>query len=665
MMWVHKMPEINLNSILFKNNMAKYGNDIVSNVMRIGVKILDFNQTSTSFTTIFDSMRDSSNFSIQNQKAGTFLNKTLIFSFIDYYNQTVGSLDNFLETFDILTENQFSFFLNNGLKLAENMDNLALKTFIAGAKSFPIKEGILKPEEMEIYAKPNSSVYLYFQPSTFSSFSKNLKVKIPFEYEINKNYYIMIKIEISTCEIGEITRDNNCYGCEYTQYSLNIKDTNCKKCPDGALCKGKAELVVSDGFWRLSNFSDNVIDCQLSKSNCIGGLISSFSDMFYGPLCRTCPIRYYNINNQYCLYCEDQVWNVVRVISMMILLFIAITVLIKSTFDNNKIFDMLKESNPNRIILESNLLHFIDLQSFYIKILVNWIQLSSLLYIIPLGWPQFVLEFLSLFSFFSSISTKFMAFECLFSQDGYGDWKPYVRPLAVNLMPFVLVIMTVIFWKIYQRLKREKEIYDKIYASLLGIYMMMQQNILNECASSLFCIQINGVNVLKNEPLYSCDSDLHYYMKSLFLWPMFMLWSFLLPLIILAYLFKNRNKLYEARVFKKMNFFYIGYLSKYFYWDILILLRKSLSIFINLFSGSSLNFELMALMMIMSLYFKYLLSNKPFLGSNLNFLESLATFVGIFGLFLALLINMLAVESEKIIFYVGILILNIFFLAVS
>ena len=257
-----------------------------------------------------------------------------------------------------------------------------------------------------------------------------------------------------------------------------------------------------------------------------------------------------------------------------------------------------------------------------------------------------------------------MAFECLFSQGGYGDWKPYVRPLAVNIMPFFLILMTLITWRIYQKLKREKEIYDKIFASLLGIYMMMQQNILNECVNTLSCIELNGVNVLKNDPLYSCDSDFHLYMKFFFLWPMFMLWSFLLPIIILAYLFKNRNKLYEAKVFKKMNFFYIGYRSKFFYWDILILLRKSLSIFITLFAGSTLNFELMVLMLLMSLYFKYLVSNKPFLGANLNFLEILATSVGILGIFLALLINMLLVDSERIIFYVVILIFNGFFITI-
>ena len=349
---------------------------------------------------------------------------------------------------------------------------------------------------------------------------------------------------------------------------------------------------------------------------------------------------------------------------MMILLFILITFMIKSSFDNNKVFDQLSGNEGNIAIKDKDLIYLIDLQSFYIKILVNWIQLSSLLYVLPLTWPNYIFQFFDIFSFFTSISTKFMAFECIFNQDDYGEFKPYMKTFSVNIMPFILVLMTIIFWKIYQKIKKIPEIYDKIYASVIGIYIMMQQNIMNESLNALSCIQIEGKNYLENDPVYSCDTDLHFYLKSFFLWPVFVIWGFLLPIVILIYLFIYRKKLYEAKVFKRINFFYIGYREKYFYWDILILLRKSISIFLGLFTKNEMNSQLMILLMIMSLYLKYLTSFKPFLSENLNFLETLACSCALFGIFLTLLINLLTLYSDKIIFYVFVLISNVLFVVI-
>ena len=116
-----------------------------------------------------------------------------------------------------------------------------------------------------------------------------------------------------------------------------------------------------------------------------------------------------------------------------------------------------------------------------------------------------------------------MAFECIYNQDDYGELKPYMKTLSVLLMPIVLIVMTLLYWKISQKLTRTMVISDKIYASIIGIYMMMQQNILNECKNLLTCVDIDGESYLFNDPLYSCDSNTHFLMKSIIIWPLFML----------------------------------------------------------------------------------------------------------------------------------------------
>ena len=657
--WLNKMPSIDLASMIFYNNKAKYGDNIASNPIRVQLKVYDINRTFLYYDSI---LNDSIGFEITGQKAGYLLNNSLIYSYLDYYNQIVMSIENTLETFDVITQKEYDYLVSNGVRQSENLDNDALKTYIIGANTFLIHQGVIIPENLKIYAKPASNVYFLVKPTIIMKFSKFLLIPSKIEYNVNSQYYLLLKMEILQCQIGEIIKNNSCLKCDPMQFSLNINDENCYKCPSNVHCNGGAELILDEGYWRSSVLSTNIISCQGSKANCLGGYDSICIDIFYGPLCRSCPNGFYNINNVFCLYCSDKIWNIFRVIGMMVILFILIIFLIKSTFDNNRVFDRLK--GDNKVINEKDLMYLIDLQSFYIKIMVNWIQLTSLLYVIPLTWPDYLAQFMQFFSFFTSISTKFMAFECIFNQDDYGELKPYMKTFSVLLMPIVLIVMTLLYWKISQKLRRTMVISDKIYASIIGIYMMIQQNILNECLNSLTCVEIDGKSYLFNDPLYSCNSNTHFMMKSIIIWPLFMLWSFLLPLMILGYLFKNRWKLYEEHVFKKFNFFYIGYRRRFFYWDILIVLRKSFSIFIGLFSNNNINLQLMALLMIMSLYFKYLMAFKPFLSQNLNFLETIATAIGLIGIFLGILINLLETFEEKIAFYAILLISNVIFIGI-
>lgn len=662
-MWINKIPVIE--NVYFFENKANYGNNIASNIMRIKIQIFSYNKISNELQLEYDSFNNYSlNYTVKDQKAGDALNKTIIYYYLDYYNQTINTLNNELESFDILTELEYIDLTAKSKNKNElnNKSSDSLITYLLGENAFPIKYGKITPNNFKIFTKPDTTVYFILKSSILTKFSPYIIEPSFVELNISNSYNVIIKLEVSKCALGEIIKENSCFKCEYSEYSLNTEDLACKKCPSNAVCRGGAEIFVNTEYWRSSNLSDNIIYCHESKDVCLGGLNSECDDLFYGPLCRSCPKEHYNINNQYCLSCSDQIWNIFRVGGMMVILFIVIIVLIKSTFDNNKMFDKMKENQVNLDDYENKLLYLIDLQSFYIKVLVNWIQLTSLLYVMPLSWPDYFLNFLQFFSFFTSISTKFMAFECIYDENHYGEMKPYMKAISINIIPFILIIMTLIFWKIYQKIKKVVEIYDKIYASFIGIIIMMQQNILNECLNALTCIDIDGKLFLKNEPIYSCESDIHTYIKYFFLWPAFIIWGFILPLLILLYLFLYKKRLYEAKVFKKFNFFYIGYRLKYYFWDILILLRKSFCILIGLFVG--LNFQLMILMLIMSVYFKYQRTCRPFLSKNLNFLESLAAFTGLSGIFLTLLINLLETFSEKIGFYAIVLIINASFLVI-
>lgn len=279
-MWFNVAPVIDNQTVFFSKNKARYGDNIASNVFRIKVQIYSHSTILNRLELEYDSfLNGSKEYSIENQKAGESINKVLVYEYLDYYNQTISSINNFLETFEVLTQNEYD---NLVLDKKFISSDLELKTYILGGNSFPIKDGKLTASSLLIFTKPDSIVYLIMKSSFILQISRYLVNLSNFEFIIKDGYFIMIKIQIRKCIVGEIIKENFCFKCDYSEFSLNTKDKNCKKCPGNAVCKGGAQIILEPQYWRSSNLSDNIIYCHESKDNCLGGADSNCADVFLG-----------------------------------------------------------------------------------------------------------------------------------------------------------------------------------------------------------------------------------------------------------------------------------------------------------------------------------------------------------------------------------------------
>lgn len=50
--------------------------------------------------------------------------------------------------------------------------------------------------------------------------------------------------------------------CLKETFSLRLEDKVCRKCQVGTNCAGGAEIFLKPGYWRRSNLSEIIIECE-------------------------------------------------------------------------------------------------------------------------------------------------------------------------------------------------------------------------------------------------------------------------------------------------------------------------------------------------------------------------------------------------------------------
>ena len=599
---------------------------------------------------------------MKEQQSGGLFRYMIKCRYVDWYNQTVASLSGVVEVADVIDE-EYRIEKETGLK-RKNITH----SFLLGQNNFEVIQGELILKGFKIVSTPNSTVYFKLTSTVFDL--KILKLRTDFQrfelMELNQ-YNIILPITMRPCINGEIFQSELyiCSVCSVGFFSLKTTDTECKKCLENSICLGGNNIIVNHGFWRSSNKSSNVYPCQENEDNCKESEETTMClNNFRGPLCRTCFSGFYKIDKNTCLECQSSIWNYFRIIGFIILLFILVIFLIKSSLDNNQIFMKIKQEIQDSMTIPQNILkENVDLQSLYIKIFVNYLQVLTIINDTPVNFsiPGFVSNFFELCTYFSSLSTKFIGFECIFT----GDLaiKPYTRAISVNLTPPILILISIAFWSLLKLFKKCDEIVDKIIMTIVGIYLMLQPNILSELTKVLVCIKLDDHFYLRNEPIYGCEDELYLNMKKFFFLPGFFIWAYVFPIFVLIVLIKNRNNLNDMRVYRKMNFFYVGYKAKYYYWDILIFLRKSLIITLPIIVENPM-LKLMIAMIIMGAYFIHQISKKPFLNKDMNFLEFYSNLFILTTIYCCMLLYSVNNELIQMMIIILIFISNVSFLLI-
>ncbi|EAR93323.2 transmembrane protein, putative (macronuclear) [Tetrahymena thermophila SB210] len=267
---------------------------------------------------------------------------------------------------------------------------------------------------------------------------------------------ILLSISFRNCIAGEVIQHINdqiyqCNQCQEGTYQINdplqlyndsIKgrsDVNrCINCPQSAIkCEGN-KISLKNGFWRKSNYTDEIIECDPIVNSCQAQNplnINYCSTGYLGPICGQCDIlgeiwkgsRYSeSISKGVCQICGPKlnqwIYLVLKIIFFEAYFLNVLDIFIKK-FNYTQTCYYLRKLKV--IPISSNSIQ--DYSGFYIKIILNYYQISSIL----IQQPKVIsINFNFLSEIFGSGDRQLqLGIDCLISEVNFKQvsFKAYIK----------------------------------------------------------------------------------------------------------------------------------------------------------------------------------------------------------------------------------------------
>ena len=258
-----------------------------------------------------------------------------------------------------------------------------------------------------------------------------------------------------------------------TEYSLTALSGpgGWKACQTNKMyCYGGSHIGPKPGYWRSSNKTDNFIACLYAPA-CLGyeskynNTLGAWFEGYQGYLCADCEAGYSRSGEYECAKCPNPILNVLQLVGILFWVTVGIVIMIRSTLTS-----ALQRKN---------------IQSVYIKILMNHLQLIVLTASFDFDWPNAVLELFDSTEPVATVSTHILSFDCFLdtrsdNNDSNMIRLYYQKMIMYTLLPIILGVISSAFWSLYYCKKSTAEKMKKrgrIMASLIILFFLIHPSI--------------------------------------------------------------------------------------------------------------------------------------------------------------------------------------------
>jgi len=235
---------------------------------------------------------------------------------------------------------------------------------------------VVKVEGLVLTGSPTETYKVSFT-------SDGINLELPANQQLMKSQSlneidIGVELGLRECLTGEyFTTAGKCSTCEGLGFTLapQYEPGQCEPCPEEyAICYHGLYVGPKKGYWRKSNDTENFLQC-LNEEACLPispdngySATGECAAGYQGVLCADCKVGYSRTGTYVCSPCPNPVWNVIRIV--MIILFAAslIVFMIRSTLAG-----AVEKKNVT---------------SIYMKILMNHLQLITLTASFNFSWPS-------------------------------------------------------------------------------------------------------------------------------------------------------------------------------------------------------------------------------------------------------------------------------------
>lgn len=179
--------------------------------------------------------------------------------------------------------------------------------------------------------------------------------------------------------------------------------------------------------------------------------------------------------------------------------------------ESNKNSSKTEKENKKFISDEENIFDIKKGVTIYLKILLNYLQLISIIQNFDLKWPFYVKEYLNIYSSVGNLSDQSISFECLLADYGISVQPIYFQTFFMILIPFITYLFSFIllYIKIVIFHKNRKELSTKFIVILIVSSIFLQPNLIKFLYKNLICKKIDDDYLLIQNYNINCNSDTH------------------------------------------------------------------------------------------------------------------------------------------------------------
>ena len=321
-----------------------------------------------------------------------------------------------------------------------------------------------------------------------------------------------------------------------------------------------------------------------------------------------------------------------------------------------------------------------------IKQLINHFQQITIISFLDLGWTPEIKEYFSIQEYFSFASEEFVSLDCLFdSLEGNLLVKrivvSYLSPLILTWLCMIGWSLMIATRRFLKKPVPLNFLSSRNRASFIVVVYLLFPEILRKCFAFLNCIQIDensDKSVILTSPDTVCWTQYHFKLILISVVPGVAAWGVIAPATAFFYLRKNRNKIFaktgkitlvkevkdsgsilfhekidenfkglsasevgyseatknslkdsdsikennENLSYNMLNFFFKGYQPRFYYWELVMFLKKiSLILFASFTEFFPGGIKATLLSIILVVFTLLQTRNNPFESERLNSLE--------------------------------------------
>ena len=214
-------------------------------------------------------------------------------------------------------------------------------------------------------------------------------------------------MKIARCLPGQqpAQSQRQCLECDYGTYSFD--GLECKPCPRGAVCPGRAILHAEEGWWRPHNLSEALYACP-KPAACLGGADAGNAACeagYVGPVCGLCDAHFHKWGAS-CRRCSRLATYVLPPL-IILSLGLTVTVFLNAAWDPNQSESVVR-----------------------MNMLIAYMQVLGRLNYFSVRWPARLSEVLGWFDFVN-VAAKISAPRCIEETDFYAT---YAMTMAVPIL---------------------------------------------------------------------------------------------------------------------------------------------------------------------------------------------------------------------------------------